>query len=348
MPGGFTLLELLVVMSVIGILIALLLPAVQSAREAARRTQCRNHLKQIGLALHSYVDIHGSLPMGRLPISDPRFAGPNPPCTANRVDKSAWVALLPQFEQTALYDGINQSASIFALENRTLFDRMPPFLACPSDPSAGQTLMKPNTLVPMAPDPPSGPWVISRTSYALNFGRLPVSALPASYPNCQVPPEAIAQNDGCFNDIHPIRLAMMTDGLSSTLFATEQSVTTFQELNATKPFLAEDKGWWLSGDLADTLLTMVSPPNARRVTSASATIARLYSPSSLHPGGVHVLLGDGAVRFVGDQVNSWPVNPFTGAPGGAFYRGGSWQGLPPQGIWQSLATRARGEVLGDW
>src|SRR3954465_15349455 len=97
---GFTLVELLVVIAIIGVLVALLLPAVQAAREAARRTRCINNLKQIGLALHNYHDALGSLPMGYT-----AWPGPDPHATA---PGWGWAALvLPRLEQAAVYDAIN-------------------------------------------------------------------------------------------------------------------------------------------------------------------------------------------------------------------------------------------------
>ncbi len=100
---GFTLIELLVVIAIIAILIALLLPAVQQAREAARRTQCRNNLKQIGLAMHNYHDIYNTFP--------PSFIMKNPPsANANSVERSmyGWGALiLPQIDQAPLFNRLN-------------------------------------------------------------------------------------------------------------------------------------------------------------------------------------------------------------------------------------------------
>lgn len=121
---GFTLVELLVVIAVIGILVALVLPAVQQARAAARRTQCRNHLHQIGIALHSYHDLHNTLPPGSIVM------GPSFPTQSGW----GWSAfILPQLEQSALYDQLDFHIGSAAGSNRPLIAHSLPVFRCPSD-----------------------------------------------------------------------------------------------------------------------------------------------------------------------------------------------------------------------
>lgn len=344
---GFTLIELLVVLGLIALLLALLLPAVQMAREAARRTQCRNNLKQIGLAVHSYAEVHACLPLGRLPIYDPRFAGSNPPCTSVFNDKSLLIAILPYVEQAQIFNAVNHSLSIFAVENTTIHSQAIELYACPSDSGAGRpVLLNTGQLAPMAPEPPGVRWQMVMTSYSACFGTFPIRAMPAFSPGCTVPPELSSQCDGSFNDHHPIKLSSFTDGVSTTVIASEKAVATFSPLDAFKPGMSTEAGWYVSGNLGDTLFTTFYPPNAYKKVALGSLNARLYSASSLHPGGIHVLMGDGSVRFISENIDSWAADPGTGDPIGATKNpGGWWENLPALGLWQALGTRAGSETV---
>jgi len=342
--SGFTLIELLVSISIISLLVALLLPAVQSAREAARRAQCANNLRQFALALQAYHDAFGSLPPGRIKSYDPRYAGPKPPCTSSIVDKSLEVFSLGFMEQTTVYNAINQSLAIIGAENSTIHSVAVSTLACPSDPLSGWARdLNPGALTKYGvPDPAR----MVFTSYAGMIGSLPVLAQPLPSTTCVVPRPLFAQCNGVFNDLAPIRLASVTDGLSNTIFMAEKATTILQELNALNPQYAAQHGWYITGNLGDTLITSLYPPNACDKVALAAMTAWTNSASSMHPGGLNVLMGDGSVRFIKDSIQSWPSDPITGNPAGASQNGqGAWVNLPPSGVWQALSTRAGGELV---
>lgn len=161
-----------------------------------------------------------------------------------------------------------------------------------------------------------------------------------------MPSQLLAQADGVFTDVHPLRFASVLDGLSSTLFVTEKAVASFEAMDAVQPQMSLRKAWYVSGDLADTLLTTFSPPNISERVPPAALTARLYSASSLHVGGVNVLFGDGAVKFMSDSIDSWLVNSFGEPQGASKSPGGWWVGVPRPGVWQALGTRAGKEPVG--
>ncbi len=345
---GFTLIECLVVVAIIGALIAFLLPAVQQAREAARRSQCLNNLRQIGLALHSYHDSFDCLPIGRVKTYDPRYAGPNPPCSSGIVDKSFEVEILPYIDQSALYNSINQSLTILGAENATCHTIKVDSFVCPDDPRAFQPIaLNPNALSTFGlPDSPSGPRRMSLTSYSGCIGTTPVIAFPLTSNGCKIPPQCVTQCNGCFNDVSPIRFASITDGLAQTIFVCEKATTTFDYLSILDPETPPKYGWYVTGNWGDTLFTSLYPPNAFRKIGIVALDAQIQSASSYHPGGVNALLGDGSVRFIKDTVQSWSFSPVSGRPASmTMTSGGWWQGIPSPGIWQALATRSGGEVI---
>ena len=306
--------------------------------------QCSNNLKQFGLALHAYHDAFGSLPPGRIKSYDPRYSGPNPPCTSSIVDKSIEVFAFGFMEQNAAYNAINQSLAIIGGENSTVHAVVISTFACPSDPASGVPRnLNPGALTKYGvPDPAR----MVFTSYAGMMGSLPVLAQPLPSTNCGVPVGRTLQCNGVFNDLSPMRLASVTDGLSNTIFMAEKATTILQELSAVNSQFPAEHGWYITGNWGDTLVTALYPPNACDKVGLIATNAWTTSASSMHPGGVNLLMGDGSVRFVKDSIGSWPSNPINGDPTGASLNGqGVWVNLPPAGIWQSLSTRAGGEVV---
>ena len=323
-----TLIELLVVVAILGILAGLLLPAVQAAREAARRARCQVNLRQIGLGLHAYHDAFGVLPPGRFLTYDPRYAGPDPPCTSKLVDKSLLVFILPFLEQQTLFNAINSDLTILGRENRTAHTVSVGVYACPSDPASGSPRALDTSLLTLfGMALPGEPLLATYTSYSGNHGSSLIKALGG--PRCPVMPMLVQQSDGVFHDLGSVGLAAISDGLGQTIFVFEKATTTFRTPEGVDPLNFDQHGWYFTGNLGDTLATSFFPPNASARVAAGATSARIYSASSLHPGGLNIL-------FV------------TGQPAGASRVGGGWWvGFPSRGIWQALSTRAGGEIVED-
>src|SRR4051812_17218959 len=198
---GFTLIELLVVIAVIAGLIALLLPAVQSAREAARRIQCTNNLKQLSLATAGYSEVNGCLPQGAAYVdriaAEPDSAGPFP-------SSSPFVALLPYLEQRALFNAVNCDGYVLEPMNETACGTGLAVFCCPSDPTVGRR----QTLADY--DWGTGPWTFAYTSYAGNHGPWSVETRLADQ-------RLLVQNPGVFHSRSAVRPAEVTDGLGQTI-----------------------------------------------------------------------------------------------------------------------------------
>lgn len=355
---GFSLIELLVVVGIGGVLVALSVPAVMQARERARRTQCSSNLRQIGLAISQYNDIHGCFPPGRMPIHDKRFAGANPPCTAKWVDKSVHAFLLPYMDRQELFASINQELSILAIENATVRSVKIGSFLCPSDAGMSTVVLESNGLLPIAADFGGQPWTFAATSYQMSFGSLPHLSMVAYFPNCSVPRQVAEQVNGVFNDFGPIRINSITDGLSRTLFASEIALNRLQEdKRQCGNCVPKSNGYWCLGDVGDTLFAAMAPPNAERELptglpgswSDLTKFATLSTAGSNHESGVYVLFGDGSVHFMSDDIDTWPINSQTLGPVGAGRAvSGEWTNLPPPGVWQRLAARSDGGPILDF
>jgi prepilin-type N-terminal cleavage/methylation domain-containing protein/prepilin-type processing-associated H-X9-DG protein len=332
---GFTLIEVLVAIGIIGILIALILPAVQSARESARRASCANNLRQIGLALHAYHGANGCLSPGRLRTHDPRHLANSLPCSGP-TDRSWIVAILPQLEQTALYLSFNLSLWVLAEENTTGSAVLLPGLLCPSDSDASRIRVRAPDDFDWDPLTDNAPKAC--TTYGGFSSSRSAYALPDPNRNCAVDPREAALSNGCFSDISPITFASITDGLSQILLAADKSVSTLGLIeDYADPRLSEHAGWWVRGHLGHTVIEGAWPPNVykRKPPALSHTAAWILGASSLHPGGVNGLMADGSVRFIQETIDAARVEPTQIAP----------VMDAPAGLWNKLISRNGGEAI---
>lgn len=314
---GFTLLELLVAISVIAVLTALLLPAVQSAREAARRASCTNNLKQVGLALHGFHDVHRRFPPGR--------GTPLPEIF------SAQAYLLPHLEQTNLRELIDysQAPTTFGVGGGVIFDgaaNLPaattllPVLQCPSDPGGGRV---PGSMFGATC------YAASAGTGTLNYGSL-------------------TDADGVFFLGSKIRFRDLTDGSSQTAAFSERTLgpgqpdapasagertryilelpgaadTTQSACSdpAAGNWYAERGAKWILGNYGNTIYNHYQTPNVTDWECMNMHQQKAHSSArSAHPGSVALLLCDGSVRHISDSID--------------------------RATWQALASRAGAEVI---
>ncbi|MEQ8787553.1 MAG: DUF1559 domain-containing protein [Pirellulaceae bacterium] len=275
---AFTLIELLVVIAIIGGLAALLLPAVQFARESGRRADCQNNFRQIGLALHNHADIHGELPSGWKADSPEGVPG------------WSWVVqILPELEQQNLQLAIRRDLPVSDPLNASVRQHEVPFLLCPSDPSPlgyftigegehheegeeeeehedheGHTIDEGHPL-----------FVVGRSNYVGVFGTMEIEDAPSN-------------GDGVFYHNSRITLSQVVDGLSNTLFVGERAST-------------------LGGSTWTGVIPEAAEPLARIVGTADHTpnhpSGHFDDFSSHHPMGAQFLVGDGSVRMLNQYLN---------------------------------------------
>jgi prepilin-type N-terminal cleavage/methylation domain-containing protein len=277
---GFTLIELLVVIAIIAILIALLLPAVQQAREAARRTQCRNKLKQLGLAMHNYHDTHLIFPPGVV------NSGGYESSRAPVLNHTAYQFLLPFIDQSALYNQINFSVATGPADNNTLGlggtaaqtateVEVTAFL-CPSDRYTPGPYSQ-------SGNPAYGLRNAYRTSYAVVFYTYSSSTTWGQE-------SPAGRTAFAYNGAAEIR--DITDGTSNTMLMIETPLEKDSGLRG--PF-------WTSHTN-----TGVITPVAYRInqpTSATNPLTTWGAPGSQHEGGCHIVMADGAVRFLSESLD---------------------------------------------
>ncbi|GIX04757.1 MAG: prepilin-type N-terminal cleavage/methylation domain-containing protein [Planctomycetaceae bacterium] len=340
---GFTLIELLVVIAIIAILIALLLPAVQQAREAARRTQCRNHLKQIGLALHNYHDNFNMFP----PAGIYRFTGNSPVIAGGSAGGTtplnfSWITLiLPYMDQAPLYNSINFNIPLWGqlINGQQIASTIIPTLLCPSDDGFGA----------------GNPHRVAWTNYAGAEGY-------------DWHTRTAHRINGIFQMITRVGIKNITDGTSNTIAVGEVTARGYQS----GPIRTANRGTKRSGSGAVFRASLLAthsngdinvgpvmdpegtprggnPANGGWWRASPHAFHPIYiaawglngewpGPSSPHAGGGHFLLADGSVRFITANIDmgDWPNSAY---PADDVRWGG---------VWMNLHTYAGNETVGEF
>lgn len=317
---GFTLIELLVVIAIIAILVSLLLPAVQQAREAARRTQCKNNLKQLGLALHNYHDVYRMFPPGytsrNVQTADPIASETGP--------GYAWsFAVLPYIEQKNLFESIDTNLDASDPQNLALAQTttMTAFL-CPSDPA-------PETF--QVTDGNGNPMTLPGSNYPGIFGYGSVTMSPGN-------------STGVFFRNSSIRLRDITDGTSNTICIGERRAK--HQFHQDQPAVDSNSTWYAAipgvnrpAGMTGMMASMTEGPASMILGHVGQTSSmgggmpmqmhatpnqtnHIVHFSSAHVGGVQFVLCDGSVHFLSENVD---YNTF-----------------------RHLGERSDGQVLGEW
>lgn len=317
--SGFTLIELLVVIAIIAMLIALLLPAVQQAREAARRSQCRNNLKQIGLAIHNYESTHGTLPPGFVSFGNPALI---PTLPAEDFDVETWDAtpgwgwgtmLLPYLDQAPLYQSLNSNRPIWDTPHVTAVATKLSVFLCASASGGDDAfgLVDENA----APVVKQGRQVrLARAHYVANHGQ------EECWGDCGGPAGGFNGDvsriaDGPFYRNSRVRFRDLTDGLSATILLGEHTSKlsdktwvgavpgAFSHPKIASPengpesaagFLFSHSGP-AAGEVDQFGNSIIHPPNYPTL--------HVCQMQSEHTGGAHIVLGDGSVRFISENIH---------------------------------------------
>jgi prepilin-type N-terminal cleavage/methylation domain-containing protein/prepilin-type processing-associated H-X9-DG protein len=339
---GFTLIELLVAIAIIAVLIALLLPAVQSAREAARRVQCTNNLKQIGLAIANYESAIGCIVPGYISLcgsgnctsgaslpSSMAVPGYNPdPFTLDQGPGWGWLALLLPFaEQSPLYGATNVNLPTWVAANSTVVTTQINVFLCPSanNPTATCIMVDANlNLLPVA-----NPY-FARANYQFNMGWNDTSIQP---PN-QTYDDPVKGCNGPIYRNSRVPYAAVTDGLSNTVFASEKTpyladatwvgiIPGYRHFAYNAFASAGTGGSGINFDYPGAILASHSGPSLYEVPEVihppNSPLGHTDEFYSLHPGGANVLMGDGSVRFIKQSINLL--------------------------AWQTMSSRSGGEVI---
>jgi prepilin-type N-terminal cleavage/methylation domain-containing protein/prepilin-type processing-associated H-X9-DG protein len=358
--SGFTLIELLVVIAIIAILIALLLPAVQQAREAARRTQCRNNFKQMGLALHNYHDNFNKFPSRRYGTT-----GCNNNFCHNSGRITAWVAMLPYMDQAPMYNAIqagdpNWAAGAIARggprgdQNWVVWNTRPTLLMCPSDPQVSGNASFHSYVVCV------GDTVVNVNSAGAGNNRtrgvfgtmiwkgiaeitdgasntIGISEICASIPGTAGPD--VGNTAG--TNTHEYRLNLgMTGGVAANPGICRTLVSGQFFINGTN--VRGRRGIkWTDGPATLGAFNTVLPPNSVACAETGSgnfgdQNISVLPPQSRHTGGVHCLFMDGAVRFISDNVDG-------GNSAGAAVNNPSGTSL--YGVWGAMGTIQGGEPV---